>query len=172
MYVCVSSGIVGLAAKVVAFFTQLNQCLGLSALTNDPFLTAVLLYSPFDEGGRQTWINNLKPLWLPSSLLLCETFKSNTGSKGRLLTFATGAPMLASMCFSAGIRRLTCLVLPKVRWLLVQEREEGPNVNSSSSKRVVLQEPLKEPEGIRTVCQPSLVVAWSYIMIVWNICRL
>lgn len=67
MYVGVSSGIAGLAANVVAFITQLNQCLGLSALTNDPFLTAVLLYSPFDEGGSQTWINNLKPLWLPSS---------------------------------------------------------------------------------------------------------
>lgn len=124
----------------------------------------------FDEGGSQTWINNLKPLWLSSSLLLCETFKSNRGSL--LLTFATGAPMLASMCFSAGIRRLTSLVLHKVRWLLVQEREEGPNVNSSSSKRVVLQEPRKEPEGIRTVDQRSLVVAWSYITIVWNICRL
>lgn len=164
MYVCVSSGIAGSAAKVVAFFTQLNQCLGLSALTNDAFLTAALLYSPFNEGGSQIWINNLKPLWLSSSLLLCETFKSNTGSL--LLTFATGALILASMCFSAGICCLTSLVLHQVRWLLVQEREEGPNVNSSSSKRVVLQEPLKEPEGRRTVYQHSLVVAWSYITIV------
>lgn len=78
MYVCVSSGTAGLAAKVF-----------------DPFVTAALFYSPFDEGGSQTWINNLKPLWLSSSLLLCETFKSNTGSL--LLTFATGAPMLASL---------------------------------------------------------------------------
>ena len=45
---------------------------------------------------------------------------------------------------------LSCVIL-KVLWPLAPEKEEGPNVNSSSNKRAQLQEPLREPEGMTTV---------------------
>lgn len=44
-------------------------------------------------------------------------------------------------------------MLYKVLWPLAQEKEEEPNVNNSSNRRALLQEPLRGPEGIRPVCK-------------------
>lgn len=52
----------------------------------------------------------------------------------------------------------------KVLWPLVQEKEEGPNVNNSSNKRGRLQEQLRELGG--TNC-PVL----SYCTVVCSVCH-
>lgn len=61
-------------------------------------------------------------------------------------------PLPLTVCSLARISLcyIICPVFLKVLWPLVQEKEEGPNVNSSSNRRALLQEPQREPEGIKT----------------------
>lgn len=56
---------------------------------------------------------------------------------------------------------LTCAVFSKALWLQYPEKEEEPNVNSSSSRREQPRGQPREPEGktITTLCSPFL--RWS-----------